>query len=88
MSKARRDGDRDGSEPDMARVTVCTELVPGQTLKVVKLLAYGWSPVRSMPTLGDQVDAALAAAKRSARRASRRGGASTSTRCGVAPTWS
>jgi alpha,alpha-trehalose phosphorylase len=52
------------SEMDLARVTVSTELEPGQTLTVVKLLAYGWSSVRSMPALRDQVDAALAAAKR------------------------
>lgn len=52
------------SEPDLARVTFSTELQPGQTLKVVKVLAYGWSSVRSMPALRDQVDAALSAAKR------------------------
>jgi alpha,alpha-trehalose phosphorylase len=52
------------SEPDLGRVTVSTELAPGQTLAVVKLLAYGWSSVRSMPALRDQVDAALAAARR------------------------
>jgi alpha,alpha-trehalose phosphorylase len=52
------------TEPDLARVTVSTELTPGQTLRVVKLLAYGWSKERSMPALRDQVDAALAAARR------------------------
>lgn len=52
------------SEPDLARVTISTELAPGQRLSVVKLLAYGWSSVRSGPALRDQVDAALAAAKR------------------------
>jgi alpha,alpha-trehalose phosphorylase len=52
------------SEADLARVTVSTELMPGQRLKMVKLLAYGWSSERSMPALRDQVDAALAAAKR------------------------
>jgi len=51
------------SEPDLARVTVSTELAPGERLTVVKLLAYGWSSTRSMPALRDQVDAALAAAK-------------------------
>lgn len=51
-------------EADLARVTFSTELAPGETLVVVKLLAYGWSSVRSMPALRDQVDAALAAAKR------------------------
>ena len=53
------------SEADLARVTISTELAPGQSLVVVKLLAYGWSAERSMPALRDQVDAALAAARRS-----------------------
>ncbi|HWC31301.1 MAG TPA: family 65 glycosyl hydrolase, partial [Dehalococcoidia bacterium] len=52
------------SWPDLARVTISTELAPGKKLRVVKLLAYGWSGVRSTPALRDQVDAALAAAKR------------------------
>jgi alpha,alpha-trehalose phosphorylase len=53
------------SEPDLARVTVSTELAAGQRLRLVKFAAYGWSTVRSMPALRDQVDAALAAARRS-----------------------
>jgi len=52
------------SEPDMARVTVSTELEPGEKLQVVKLLAYGWSSSRSTEALRDQADAALSAAKR------------------------
>jgi alpha,alpha-trehalose phosphorylase len=52
------------SEEDLARVTVSTELSPGQTLRVIKFLAYGWSSSRSMPAMRDQVDAALSAAKR------------------------
>ena len=52
------------SEPNLARVTVSAELEPGQTLRVVKLLAYGWSSQRSLPAVRDQVDAALAAARR------------------------
>jgi alpha,alpha-trehalose phosphorylase len=52
------------SEPDLARVTVSTELAPGQRLRLVKFIAYGWSSRRSLPALRDQVDAALAAAKR------------------------
>jgi alpha,alpha-trehalose phosphorylase len=52
------------SEPDLARVTVSTELEAEQTLRIVKLVAYGWSSQRSLPSLRDQVDAALAAAKR------------------------
>ncbi len=52
------------SEPNLARVTVSTELLPGETLKVVKLIAYGWSGGRTMAALRDQVDATLAAARR------------------------
>src|SRR5690606_25168 len=52
------------SEDDLARVTVSTEVSPGSPLVVVKLLAYGWSASRSMPALRDQVDAALASARR------------------------
>src|SRR5439155_20464458 len=52
------------SEADLARVTVSTQLAPGETLRIEKLLAYGWSSRRSLPSLRDQVDAALAAAKR------------------------
>jgi alpha,alpha-trehalose phosphorylase len=53
------------SEEDLARVTITTELQPGQTLRIVKLLAYGWSSQRSLPSLRDQVEAALASARRS-----------------------
>jgi alpha,alpha-trehalose phosphorylase len=56
------------SEPDLARVTITTELEPGQVLRVVKFLAYGWSSQRSRPSLRDQVDAALASAKRAGWR--------------------
>jgi alpha,alpha-trehalose phosphorylase len=52
------------SEPDLARVTISTELVPGQRLTVVKLASYGWSSKRSMPAMRDQVAAAVAAANR------------------------
>ena len=52
------------SEPDLARVTVATELEPGRPLRIVKLLAYGWSSQRSLPAVRDQVEAALAAARR------------------------
>ena len=52
------------SEPDLARLTVSTELEPGQRLRIVKFLAYGWSSQRSLPSLRDQVHLALAAARR------------------------
>ncbi len=51
------------SEPDLARITVTTEL-DGEPLRLTKFLAYGWSSRRSRPSLRDQVDAALASAKR------------------------
>ncbi|MFF5257701.1 glycoside hydrolase family 65 protein [Actinomadura viridis] len=51
------------SSPDVGRMTVATELEPGQRLRIVKYLAYGWSSQRSRPALHDQVVAALAAAR-------------------------
>jgi alpha,alpha-trehalose phosphorylase len=49
------------SDPDTGRVTVTTVLEPG--LRIVKLLAYGWSSLRSRQALRDQVVAALTAAR-------------------------
>jgi alpha,alpha-trehalose phosphorylase len=53
------------SSEDLGRVTVATELEPGQTLRLVKLFAYGWSSQRSLPSVRDQVEGALASARRS-----------------------
>ncbi|HUP68414.1 MAG TPA: glycosyl hydrolase family 65 protein [Acidimicrobiales bacterium] len=53
------------SAPDTGRVTVTTVLEPGQRLRIVKLLAYGWSSLRSRRALRDQVVAALTAARHS-----------------------
>jgi alpha,alpha-trehalose phosphorylase len=47
------------SFPDLARVTISATLAPGERLRVVKFVAYGWSAVRSTPALRDQVAAAL-----------------------------
>jgi alpha,alpha-trehalose phosphorylase len=47
---------------DLGRVTITADLEPGQRLRVVKLLAYGWSSRRSAAALRDQVAAALAEA--------------------------
>jgi alpha,alpha-trehalose phosphorylase len=52
------------SEPDLGRLTISTELERGKRLRIVKFLAYGWSSQRSLPSLRDQVDLALAAARR------------------------
>src|SRR5215217_513333 len=53
------------SSEDLGRVMVATELKPGQHLRLVKFLGYGWSSQRSVPSMRDQVEAALAAARRS-----------------------
>ncbi|MFF4802909.1 glycoside hydrolase family 65 protein [Streptomyces sp. NPDC001351] len=50
------------SKEDVARLTVTSVLEPGERLRVEKLVAHGWSATRSKPAMGDQVDAALAAA--------------------------
>ncbi|MBM0236770.1 glycoside hydrolase family 65 protein, partial [Micromonospora sp. ATA32] len=54
--------DTEGYE-DWVRTTVGCVLRPGETLRVVKYLTYGWSSRRSLPALRDQVGAALAAAR-------------------------
>ncbi|MEW2515177.1 glycoside hydrolase family 65 protein [Streptomyces sp. NPDC046870] len=50
------------SEPDVSRLTVTADLVPGQPLRLVKFVAHGWSAERSLPAVHDQVDGAVAAA--------------------------
>jgi alpha,alpha-trehalose phosphorylase len=49
--------------PDVCRLTIATRLGAGETLRIVKFLAYGWSSQRTRPALQDQVVAALAAAR-------------------------
>ncbi|MFE9661058.1 MULTISPECIES: glycoside hydrolase family 65 protein [unclassified Streptomyces] len=50
------------SREDVARLTLASTLAPGDTLRLDKVVAYGWSSTRSLPAVSDQVDAALAAA--------------------------
>jgi alpha,alpha-trehalose phosphorylase len=50
------------SFPHLGRVTVTAALEPGQRLRLVKFVAYGWSRSRSLPAVRDQADAALAGA--------------------------
>ena len=50
------------SFPHLGRVTVTASLEPGQRLRLVKLVAYGWSGSRSLPAVRDESDAALAGA--------------------------
>jgi alpha,alpha-trehalose phosphorylase len=47
---------------DWGRVTITATLRPGDTLKLTKLVSYGWSSVRSRPALRDQVAAGLTGA--------------------------
>ena len=75
------------SGEDLGRVTITADVEPGQRLRVVKFLAYGWSSQRSTAALRDQVAAALAEARHTGwdgllRRAS----APTWTTSGTAPT--
>ncbi len=51
------------SQPDVARVLIAVDLQPGERLRVIKFLAYGWSRQRSMNAIRDQVRAALAEAQ-------------------------
>jgi alpha,alpha-trehalose phosphorylase len=50
------------SHDDWGRVTITATLEAGQTLRLVKLVGYGWSAERSVPAVRDQVMAGLAAA--------------------------
>ena len=51
------------ADDDLGRLTVATELKPGQRLRLVKFLGYGWSSTRSVPAMHDRVEAALAGAR-------------------------
>jgi alpha,alpha-trehalose phosphorylase len=51
------------SFPDVGRLTVATDVSPGEPLRIVKFLAYGWSSERSVSAVRDQVSAALAEAE-------------------------
>jgi alpha,alpha-trehalose phosphorylase len=52
-----------GAGEDWATTTVICGLRPGQRLRIVKYLAYGWSSLRSRPALRDQAAAALSGAR-------------------------
>ncbi len=51
------------ARPNWARTTVTCILKPGEVLRVVKHLAYGWSSARSKEAVRDQVAAALTGAR-------------------------
>jgi alpha,alpha-trehalose phosphorylase len=48
---------------DLGRLLVTADLVPGEPLRLVKFLTYGWSSQRSPPAIIDQVAAALEEAR-------------------------
>ncbi|MGW3727503.1 glycoside hydrolase family 65 protein [Streptomyces sp. NPDC000851] len=51
------------STDDVGRVTVTAVLDPGESLRIEKFVSYGWSGIRSLPAVRDQVEAALAGAR-------------------------
>ena len=51
------------SSEDLGRVTVVSALKPGEKVRLVKYVAYGWSGTRSPPALRDQVHGALTIAR-------------------------
>lgn len=51
------------SSPNVARVSIIARLQPGERLRIIKFIAYGWSSQRSQSALHDQVVAALSAAR-------------------------
>ncbi|GII96384.1 glycoside hydrolase family 65 protein [Sinosporangium siamense] len=51
------------SGPDIGRFTVTALLPKGRPLRLEKLVSYGWSRVRSLPAMRDQVEAALTGAR-------------------------
>ena len=50
--------------PDLGRVWMTAELGADGALRFTKFLAYGWSSQRSLPSVRDQVAAAVASARR------------------------
>ena len=48
---------------DLARYTVTARIPAGTTVRLVKLIGYGWSHRRSAPAMRDQAEAAVAVAR-------------------------
>ena len=48
---------------DAARFSVIASCPQGATIRLVKFVAYGWSHIRSLPALRDQVSGALLQAR-------------------------
>ncbi len=74
------------SSPDVCRLTIATVLRPGDRLRVVKFVAYGWSSQRTRPALHDQVVAALAGRGSAAGTGFWPSSVPTSTSTGPVPT--
>jgi alpha,alpha-trehalose phosphorylase len=51
------------SFPDIGRLGIGADLAPGERVRIVKFLSYGWSSQRSLPAIRDQVIAAVGMAK-------------------------
>jgi alpha,alpha-trehalose phosphorylase len=51
------------SSEDLGRTTIVADVQPGQRLRMVKLLGYGWSSDRSLRALRGQLSASLAEAR-------------------------
>ncbi|WP_210479261.1 glycoside hydrolase family 65 protein [Naasia sp. SYSU D00948] len=51
--------------PDLARTTIAVQLAAGERLRIVKFVAYCWSPSRGEAALRDEVDGVLSVARRS-----------------------
>jgi alpha,alpha-trehalose phosphorylase len=49
---------------DLGRLTVTVTLQPGECLRLIKYVAYNWAEERSVPALTDEIDVALAEARR------------------------
>jgi alpha,alpha-trehalose phosphorylase len=54
---------RTESFPDLGRTTAAAEVKPGEQLRIIKYVGYGWSSQRTRPAIIDQVVGALAAAQ-------------------------
>ncbi|WP_431948538.1 glycoside hydrolase family 65 protein [Actinacidiphila sp. bgisy167] len=51
------------SADDTSRLTITCSLAAGEKLRLEKMVSYGWSQVRSLPAVRDQVEAALTGAR-------------------------
>jgi trehalose/maltose hydrolase-like predicted phosphorylase len=50
-------------QPDWSRANITCVMRAGERLRVIKFVGYGWSSIRTLPSLRDQVSAALIGAR-------------------------